>query len=468
MRRIKIFTKEKAIEYNDYLCILSKDANIMNVRDRYFDFVDDIADCDVIILPFKYRSNDELCAAFVKLAQKNNKKLVCFHEMMTSDIDTSDVMINVSNEKSEHYSVSHVKLSDNFDDFFNKLFVTVNNKINKINTNNNTKLRDRLTWKIINVYKCHIIGKENNFINDNYDIDAYNFFKSNLAKRTNKLELVETDECDVLFSSVYGIKQPECGKVKIFYNGESKQRYAFYSNVDRILKEYDYYVGFDVPTNKRMFRLPYWMTMFDFNDDSIFSKMMKGDFKINLNDKTKNCTMIATTDFNLLRSSVVARLFEADVQVHCPSKLCKNTSMPVGREGERGVHFFYGKLNYLRSFKVELCFENTNEYGYITEKLFGALMTGCIPVYWGSSLDGLIEDELVNMERVIILEKDLSNLEDVIEQVKKLVSDEQYYNEFFNRPIFKVNAYMILKKYLNDFEKFFNLHLNLNLSSISD
>jgi len=426
MRRIKIFTKEKAIEYNDYLCILSKDANIMNVRDRYFDFVDDIADCDVIILPFKYRSNDELCAAFVKLAQKNNKKLVCFHEMMTSDIDTSD------------------------------------------NTNNNTKLRDRLTWKIINVYKCHIIGKENNFINDNYDIDAYNFFKSNLAKRTNKLELVETDECDVLFSSVYGIKQPECGKVKIFYNGESKQRYAFYSNVDRILKEYDYYVGFDVPTNKRMFRLPYWMTMFDFNDDSIFSKMMKGDFKINLNDKTKNCTMIATTDFNLLRSSVVARLFEADVQVHCPSKLCKNTSMPVGREGERGVHFFYGKLNYLRSFKVELCFENTNEYGYITEKLFGALMTGCIPVYWGSSLDGLIEDELVNMERVIILEKDLSNLEDVIEQVKKLVSDEQYYNEFFNRPIFKVNAYMILKKYLNDFEKFFNLHLNLNLSSISD
>jgi hypothetical protein len=448
MKRIRIFTKEKAIEYNDYLCILSKDEHVINTRDKYFDLVDSVSDCDVIILPFKYKSNDELCNAFVKLAQKNNKKLMCFHEMMTDDVDTSDIMINVSNEKSEHHNVSYVKLTDNLDEFFNKLFITVNDKINV------NELRERLTWKIINVYKCHIIGKENNFINDNYDIDSYHFFKSNLAKKVNKLDLVESDDCDVLFSSVYGIKRPECGKVKIFYNGESKQRYAFYSNVERILKDYDYYIGFDVPTNERMFRLPYWMTMFDFNDGSIFSKIMKGDFKINFKDKTQDCTMIATTDFNLLRSSVVARLFESGVKVHCPSKICKNTSMPVGREGERGVHFFYGKLSYLRSFKVELCFENTNEYGYVTEKLFGALMTGCIPVYWGSSFDGLIENELINMERVIILKKDLSNLEDVIEKVQRLVNDEQYYNEFFNKPIFKKDAFMILKKYLNDFDSF--------------
>lgn len=453
MRRIKIFTKEKAIEYNNYLCILSKDSNIMHVRDRYFDLVDSVFDCDVIVLPFKYKSNDELCNAFIKLAQKNSKKLVCFHEMMTVDIDTSDVMINLSNEKSEHNCVSLVKLTDNLDEFFNELYMIVNNKIG-IDSSDNTKLKKTLTWKIINVYKCHIIGKENNFINDNYDIDSYHFFKSNIARRTNKLELVETNDCDVLFSSVYGIKQPECGKVKIFYNGESKQRYAYYSNVERILKNYDCYVGFDIPTNERMFRLPYWMTMFDFKEGSIFSKIMKGDFKINFNDKTKDCTMIATTDFNLLRSSVVARLFEADVKVHCPSKICKNTSMPVGREGEHGVHFFYGKLNYLRSFKIELCFENTNEYGYVTEKLFGALMTGCIPVYWGSTFDGLIENELINMERVIILNKDLSNLEDVIQKVKRLVNDEEHYNKFFNKPIFKENAFMILKNYLNDFHTF--------------
>ena len=440
------------------ICVCyQKDVTIMNARDKYFDVVDSVSDCDVIILPFKYKSTDELCNAFVKLAQKNNKKLMCFHEMMTDDVDTSDIMINVSNEKSEHHNVSYVKLTDNLDEFFNKLFITVNDKIN---VNDNVKLRERLTWKIINVYKCHIIGKENNFINDNYDIDSYHFFKSNLARRTNKLELVETNDCDVLFSSVYGIKRPECGKVKIFYNGESKQRYAFYSNVERILKDYDYYIGFDVPTNKRMFRLPYWMTMFDFNDGSIFSKIMKGDFKINFKDKTQDCIMIATTDFNLLRSSVVARLFESGVKVHCPSKICKNTSMPVGREGERGVHFFYGKLSYLRSFKVELCFENTNEYGYVTEKLFGALMTGCIPVYWGSSFDGLIENELINMERVIILKKDLSNLEDVIEKVQRLVNDKQYYNEFFNKPIFKDNAYEILKNYLNDFNNFIQLNKN--------
>lgn len=452
LKPIKIFTKEKAIEYYDYLCILSNDDNIKKTRDTYFVLVDSVCDCDMIILPFKYKSNDNLCNAFVKLAQKNNKKLMCFHENITDVVDTtSDVVIHVSNEQYEQYNVSYIKLTDNFDDFFHKLYVTINNIIH---SNNNINIRERLTWKIINVYKCHIIGKDNNFINDNYDIDSYYFFKSNLARRTNKLELVDSDDCDVLFSSVYGINKPDCGKVKIFYNGESKQRYAYYSNVERILKDYDYYVGFDVPTNERMFRLPYWMTMFDFNDGSIFSKIMKGEFKINMADKTKDCTMIATTDFNLLRSSVVAKLFESGVKVHCPSKICKNTTMPIGREGERGVHFFYGKLNYLRNFKIELCFENTNEYGYVTEKLFGALMTGCIPVYWGSSFDGLIESELINMERVIILKKDLSNLEDVIEKVKKLVNDEQYYNEFFNKPIFKENAFMILKNYFNEFNVF--------------
>ena len=71
MKRIRIFTKEKAIEYNDYLCMLSKDVTIMNARDKYFDVVDSVSDCDVIILPFKYKSTDELCNAFVKLAQKN-------------------------------------------------------------------------------------------------------------------------------------------------------------------------------------------------------------------------------------------------------------------------------------------------------------------------------------------------------------------------------------------------------------
>ena len=172
MRRIKIFTKEKAIEYNDYLCILSKDANIMNVRDRYFDFVDSVYDCDVIVLPFKYKSNDDLCNAFIKLAQKNSKKLLCFHEIKTDDVDTADIIINVSNKKSEQHNVSYVKLTDNVDDFFNQLYMTVSNRIS---TNNIIKQRDRLTWKIINVYKCHIIGKENNFINDNYDIDSCKF-----------------------------------------------------------------------------------------------------------------------------------------------------------------------------------------------------------------------------------------------------------------------------------------------------
>ena len=48
------------------------------------------------------------------------------------------------------------------------------------------------------------------------------------------------------------------------------------------------------------------------------------------------------------------------------------------------------KRNFLASFRFCICFENSSGTGYITEKLFDAWLAGCIPIYWGCTLqDGI-------------------------------------------------------------------------------
>jgi len=43
----------------------------------------------------------------------------------------------------------------------------------------------------------------------------------------------------------------------------------------------------------------------------------------------------------------------------------------------------HNKIRTLRHYNFNLCFENCDEDGYITEKIIHALIAGCIPLYWG-------------------------------------------------------------------------------------
>lgn len=45
-----------------------------------------------------------------------------------------------------------------------------------------------------------------------------------------------------------------------------------------------------------------------------------------------------------------------------------------------------GNLDHFRRYKFCICFENTRDIpGYITERIFDAFRSGCIPIYWGAS-----------------------------------------------------------------------------------
>nr|WP_272916661.1 glycosyltransferase family 10 [Helicobacter saguini] len=43
------------------------------------------------------------------------------------------------------------------------------------------------------------------------------------------------------------------------------------------------------------------------------------------------------------------------------------------------------KIEWLKDYKFNLCFENSSYPGYLTEKLFDAFAAGCVPIYWGDT-----------------------------------------------------------------------------------
>jgi alpha(1,3/1,4) fucosyltransferase len=60
------------------------------------------------------------------------------------------------------------------------------------------------------------------------------------------------------------------------------------------------------------------------------------------------------------------------------------------------------KIDYLRSFKFTVAFENSRRIGYATEKLYDAFRADTVPVYWGDP--GL--DSIVNRDALIVVDGD--------------------------------------------------------------
>jgi hypothetical protein len=68
--------------------------------------------------------------------------------------------------------------------------------------------------------------------------------------------------------------------------------------------------------------------------------------------------------------------------VHAPGAQCNNA--PPLRGGRHAADFKQAKLDYERSFRFSIAFENSSLPGYTTEKLLDSLAAGTIPIYWGN------------------------------------------------------------------------------------
>jgi hypothetical protein len=116
--------------------------------------------------------------------------------------------------------------------------------------------------------------------------------------------------------------------------------------------------------------------------------------------------------------------------VDCPSKFLHNDDSLYKQYADN-------KMRYLEQYKFNICPENAISPGYVSEKIFEALYSGCIPIYTGWSNDP--EPGIINPGIILYFDSNTDNLE-LIKEVKKIHGDERLYNAFMAQEYFMDTA----------------------------
>ncbi|WP_038374955.1 glycosyltransferase family 10 domain-containing protein [Brachyspira alvinipulli] len=280
-----------------------------------------------------------------------------------------------------------------------------------------------------NVNNCIFFMKESNHYQDiSKGCDYFLIFQSILSKKNIKLLFTKYDP-DIELFYVYGDRKnviSSKAKIKIFYTEEPVQVFRKDYN-DNCIDLCDLSLGFNHISNSNYIRFPLWIrwnfNIIELNKDNIYKRILElnnAKFK-----KTKFASLIATWGgANNLRGSIYDSLSKID-KVSCPSKFLHN-------DDSLKNDFNDSKYEYLKQFKFNICPENCIEDGYITEKLFDAFKTGCIPIWNG---DKNLEGDIVNKNAVLYWDIDSDNKE-LIKEIKSLHENDDLYDKFVSQQRF--------------------------------
>jgi alpha(1,3/1,4) fucosyltransferase len=108
------------------------------------------------------------------------------------------------------------------------------------------------------------------------------------------------------------------------------------------------------------------------------------------------------------------------------------------------------KLEFLRTCKFNIAFENKTLPGYTTEKIVEAMQARCVPIYWGSPR---IHEEFNSKSFLNYF--DFPNEEALIERIIELDRDDAKYLEVLRQPYFhnnQPNEFFSKERFLDFFE----------------
>ena len=214
---------------------------------------------------------------------------------------------------------------------------------------------------------------------------------------------------------------------KIFYTIENvhTKNSPWYPYEDLLINNnnIDLSLGFDYINHPKYLRFPYWiMTLFDPEDTykTISEKCqlvdtINGDYF----KRDKFCAFICRNDYYGHRKYFADEILKID-KVNFPSSFMNN-------DNELRDLFKENKREYLRHFKFNLCPENSNTSGYVTEKIFDSIFSGCIPIYWGS--ENKPEPDIINNDAIFFLQLNDDN-EPILREIAKINNNKILYDSF--------------------------------------
>jgi len=141
------------------------------------------------------------------------------------------------------------------------------------------------------------------------------------------------------------------------------------------LNQYDWlftWVYDDLLGNPRHLRVPY-----HYYFGSQYRLSQPRDWDRVFSQKTKFCNFIYSRDVEV-RNEFMRRLNRYK-RVDSPGRCCRNMVMPLAHAGKS-----YKPIDFLRSYKFTISFENSSIVGYTTEKICESMYADSIPIYWGN------------------------------------------------------------------------------------
>lgn len=239
--------------------------------------------------------------------------------------------------------------------------------------------------------------------------------------------------------SIYGVFGPkrlikyDNSDVRIFLATENVKRDNFVRYADHFLSSphIDLAMGLEYFEHPKYIRFPLWMDyMFDpeYTREDILRKCAQLRYP-KITDKNKFASLICSWDgFGISRHAMVQDLFLIG-HVDCAGKFLHNDDSLKDKYADN-------KLNYIQNYFFNICPENYNFSGGVSEKIFEAIIAGCIPIYWGDYNHP--EPEVLNQDAVIFWNKKDNQAN--IQKIEELYRSPKLMNEFLAQPRLKPTA----------------------------
>jgi hypothetical protein len=281
--------------------------------------------------------------------------------------------------------------------------------------------------------------------------NAHNFFlKMHYIK--NKFQFIEHDKPDFIFSNRVIPKGPF---IRIYYNPE---------NIRPPAKKMDWSFG---PDYEDYIKHPRYKRQPNIVKLGVGQNLV--DVKKNINPKELLKTKTKFCAFVYARSTPTRvkffRLLSKYKKIDSPGRLLNN--MPfIGNYkrahlSRRSRTFGDEKIEFLKSYKFVIAFENSSYPGYISEKLTDPMLVNSIPVYWGNPLiyrDFNPASFIHPYGRKKSIGKKYQ-IEYLVEKIIELDKDEDKYIQFLSRPWYNDNKlpdFLNPEKILEQYIKIFN------------
>ncbi len=243
---------------------------------------------------------------------------------------------------------------------------------------------------------------------------------------------------------------------RLYFNGENNHYPGFAPYLHNLLdyKAIDLSLGFDYTDDPRYMRFPLWiLEMFPPESSEHDIKHICDQLshqKWDTSMRSRFCALVSgnrgPNDPGAQRRTRLVEKLNTIASVDCAGKLLHNTD-------ELKERFNDNKAEYLKQYKFYICPENASEKGYVTEKVFHAIGSGCIPIYWGAQ--GNPEPDVLNRNAILFWDPDGDN-RTLLRQIAELQTDPALYREFFEQPRLKDDAWQVIVNYFDSLERQIN------------